>query len=154
MNFSVTFFLNAGGLFDFDLTLVAETVLFILLALVVTNVFINPISKQLDERAEFINYNLRKSNILVMLGYEKLSNCVGLLTKEISEMNRQIKLTRSYCNSNFENEVLFVQKENSKILSELKGDLAIKSAYLFSSITNDLITLTDKFFIKKFQSVS
>ena len=154
MNFSVTFFLNAGGLFDFDLTLVAETILFIVLALVVTNVFINPISKQLDERAEFINYNLRKSNILVMLGYEKLSNCVGLLTKEISEMNRQIKLTRGYCNSNFETEVVFVQKENSKILSELKGDLAIKSAFLFSSITSDLVSLTDKFFIKKFQSVS
>jgi hypothetical protein len=101
MNFSVTFFLNAGGLFDFDLTLVAETILFIILALVVTNVFINPVSKQLDERAEFINYNLRKSNILVMLGYEKLSNCVGLLTNEINEMNRQIKLTRNYCNSNF-----------------------------------------------------
>jgi hypothetical protein len=154
MNFSVTFFLNAGGLFDFDLTLVAETILFIILALVVTNVFINPVSKQLDERAEFINYNLRKSNILVMLGYEKLSNCVGLLTNEINEMNRQIKLTRNYCNSNFETEVLFVQKENSKILSELKGDLAIKSAYLFSNITNDLISLTDKFFVKKFQSVS
>jgi hypothetical protein len=154
MNFSVTFFLNAGGLFDFDLTLVAETILFIILALVVTNVFINPVSKQLDERAEFINYNLRKSNILVMLVYEKLSNCVGLLTNEINEMNRQIKLTRNYCNSNFETEVLFVQKENSKILSELKGDLAIKSAYLFSNITNDLISLTDKFFVKKFQSVS
>jgi hypothetical protein len=38
MTFSVTFFLNAGGLFDFDLTLVAETILFIILALVVTNV--------------------------------------------------------------------------------------------------------------------
>lgn len=154
MNFSVTFFLNAGGLFDFDLTLPAETTLFIILALVVTNVFINPISKQLDERAEFINYNLRKSNILVMLGYEKLTNCVGLLTKEITEMNRQIKLTKTYCNSNFENEVLLVQQENSKILSELKGDLSIQSAYLFSNITNELFSLTDKFFVKKFQSVS
>lgn len=154
MNFSVTFFLNAGGLFDFDLTLVAEAILFILLALVVTNVFINPISKQLDERAEFINYNLRKSNILVMLGYEKLSNCVNLLTQEIAEMNRQIKLTKTYCNVHFETEVSGVQKENSKILSELKGDLAVKSAYLFSDITPDLLSLTDQFFLKKFQSVS
>lgn len=154
MTFSVTFFLNAGGLFDFDLTLVAEAILFIILALVVTNVFINPISKQLDERSEFINYNLRKSNILVMLGYEKLTNCVGLLTKEINEMNRQIKLTRNFCNSSFEEEVLLFQKENSKILSELKGDLAIKSAFLFSNITNDLISITDKFFTKKFLSVS
>jgi hypothetical protein len=89
-----------------------------------------------------------------MLGYEKLSNCVGLLTKEINEMNRQIKLTRTYCNSNFEDEVLFVQKENAKILSELKGDLAIKSAYLFSNLKSELISLSDKFFVQKFQSAS
>lgn len=152
MNFSVTVFLTAGGLFDFDLTLPAEILLFILLALVVTNIFLNPISKQLDERASFINYNLRKSNILVTLGYEKLSECVGMLTKEISELNRQIKLTKSYSNSNFENEVSFVQQENSKILNELKGDLSIKSAYLFANITSDLFSLTDKFFVKKFQS--
>lgn len=154
MNFSVTFFLNAGGLFDFDLTLVAETILFIILALVVTNVFINPISKQLDKRAEFINYNLRKSNILVMLGYEKLTTCVTLLTKEVNEMSRQIKLTKTYCNENFEPEIVSAQLTNSAILSELKGDLAIKSAYLFSDITNDLISLTDSFFVKRFQSVS
>ena len=154
MNFSVTFFINAGGLFDFDLTLAAETILFILLALVVTNVFINPISKQLDERSESINYNLRKSNILVMLGYEKLTNCVGLLTQEIAEMNRQIKLTREFCNFNFEEEVLIFQNENSKLLSELKGDLTIKSAYLFSNIMSDLTSITDKFFVTKFQSVT
>jgi hypothetical protein len=152
MTFSITLFLTAGGLFDFDLTLPAETLLFIILALVVTNIFINPIAKQLDERSEFINYNLRKSNILITLGYEKLSSCIGLLTKEINEMNRQIKLTRNYSNSNFESEVIFVQKENSKILSELKGDLAIKSAYLFSNLTKDVISLTDNFFTKKFQS--
>jgi len=51
MNFSVTFYLNAGGLFDFDLTIAAEAILFIILALVVTFVFISPISKQLDERS-------------------------------------------------------------------------------------------------------
>ena len=134
MTFSGTFFLTASGLFDFDLTFVAETVLFIILALVVTFVFLNPISKQLDDRADFINFNLRKSTILLTFGYEKLSECVGLLTSEVTEMNRQIKLTKSYTNSNFEEEVLSVQKKNSLLLSKLKGDLSIKSAYLFSNV--------------------
>ena len=154
MNFSVSFFLNAGGLFDFDLTFVAEAVLFIILALVVTFCFISPISKQLDERAEFINYTLRKSTILLTLGYEKLINSVGLLTEEIGEMNRQMKLTKNFVNSEFENEVLSAQKENSLLLSKLKGDLSIKSAYLFSNLSKDLILITDKFFDKKFQSNS
>lgn len=152
MTFSGTFFLTASGLFDFDLTFVAETILFIILALVVTFVFLNPISKQLDDRADFINFNLRKSTILLTFGYEKLSECVGLLTSEVTEMNRQIKLTKSYTNSNFEEEVLFVQKQNSLLLSKLKGDLSIRSAYLFSNVTSELITLTNNFFTKKFQS--
>lgn len=152
MTFSGTFFLTASGLFDFDLTFVAETILFIILALVVTFVFLNPISKQLDDRADFINFNLRKSTILLTFGYEKLSECVGLLTSEVTEMNRQIKLTKSYTNSNFEEEVLSVQKKNSLLLSKLKGDLSIKSAYLFSNVTGELINLTNSFFTKKFQS--
>lgn len=152
MTFSANSFLTAGGLFDFDLTFVAETLLFIILALVVTFVFLKPISKQLDERAEFINYTLRKSTILLTFGYEKLSECIGLLTEEVNEMNRQLKLTRTYTNLNFEKEVLFVQKENLKLLSKLKGDLSIKSAYLFSNVTRELISLTDNFFAKKFKS--
>jgi hypothetical protein len=150
MIFTTTFFLNK--LFDFDLTFVAELFLFVTLALVVTFKFIAPISKEIDDRAEFINYTLRKSTILLTFGYEKLSECILLLTEEINEMNRQIKLTRNYANSNFENEVNLVQKENVKILSKLKGDLSIKSAFLFANISNELVTLTDKFFTKKFQS--
>ena len=153
MNLSTTFFINASGLFDFDLTFPTEALLFLILAIVVTFVFLNPISKQLDERAEFIDYTLRKSTILLTFGYEKLSTCVGLLTDEINEMNRQIRLVKNYTNSKFEDEISFVQKENLKILSNLKGDLAIKSAFLFSNLTTDLTALTDKFFTKKFKSV-
>ena len=152
MIFTTTLFINK--LFDFDLTFVIELTLFIILALIVTFKFINPISKEIDDRAEFINYNLRKSTILLTFGYEKLSDCISLLTEEINELNRQTKLTRNYPNLKFENEVGSIQKENLKILSKLKGDLSIKSAFLFSNISGDLNSLTDKFFEKKFQSAS
>lgn len=154
MIFSNSFLLNAGGLFDFDLTFVAEAILFIILALVVTFAFVNPISKQIDERAEFINFTLRKSTILLTFGYEKLTSCVGLLTEEIGEMNRQLKSTKNYTNSKFETEISTVQKENAKLLGKLKMDLSVKSAYIFSNLTTELVTLTDKFFAKKFQSAS
>jgi hypothetical protein len=154
MIFTTTFFVSESKLFDFDLTFVVQLILFTTLSLVVTFKFINPISKEIDDRAEFINYTLRKSTILLTFGYEKLSDCVLLLSEEITELNRQTKLTRNYCNSNFEKEVNLVQQENSKLLSKLKGDLAIKSAFLFSNISNDLNSLTDKFFEKKFQSAS
>jgi F0F1-type ATP synthase membrane subunit b/b' len=154
MNMQLSFLLNAGGLFDFDLTFVAEGVLFIILSLVVTFGFLSPISKQLSERAESINYTLRKSSILVTFGYEKLSNAIELVTSEVTELNRQVKLTKSYTNTKFEDEVTFVQKETSRLLSKLKGDLSIKSACLLSTIREDLVNLTDTFFTLKFGSLS
>jgi len=151
MIFLETFVLNESGLFDFDLTFFAETAEFVFLSVIVTFSFISPISKQLDERAEFINTNLRKSLLLVTFGYEKLTFCVELLTSEISEMVRQVKLIKTYCNENFENEVLYVQKENGKLLSKVKGDLSIKSAYLFSNIINELTSISNTFYSKKFK---
>lgn len=153
MNFSVTFFLN-GGLFDFDLTFVGEGILFILFSFVVTFVFLAPIAKQLDDRAEFIDTNLRKSNILLTFGYKKLAKSVELLTEELGELNRQIKILKQYTNTNFETEIINVQQENSKLLSGLKGELSVKSAFIFSNITNELNTIADNFFVKKFQSNS
>jgi hypothetical protein len=152
MIFSETLLLNESGLFDFDFTFVIESIEFILFSLVVTFCFISPISKQLDERAEFINTTLRKSTLLLTFGYEKLTTAVGLVTSEITELTRQLKMTKSYSNEKFENQVFFVQQENAKILSQLKGDLSIKSAYLFSNITSELNSLTNSFFTKKFKS--
>jgi len=91
-------------------TFPAELTLFFILALVVTFKFIAPISKEIDDRAEFINYTLRKSTILLTFGYEKLSESIFLLTEEINELNRQIKLTRNYANSNFENDKKYISK--------------------------------------------
>ena len=69
-------------------------------------------------------------------------------------MNRQVKLTRNFVNDNFEEEVASAQSQNLKLLSKLKGDLAIQSAFLFSNINDELTSITDKFFVKKFQSAS
>jgi len=152
MNFSKTFFLTAGGLFDFDLTFLAEGILFLVLSLVVTFLFLSPISKQINQRAELINYSLRKSTILLTLGYEKLSTCIDLLTGEINELNRQVKLVKNYTNSIFEAEIELVQKENIKILSKLKGNLSIQSAKLLTKINPELTNLADNFFRQRFQS--
>jgi hypothetical protein len=79
--------------------------------------------------------------------FQYLKSCFNFL----DFWNRQVKLTRSYTNTAFETEVEIVQKENVKILSTLKGDLSIKSAYLLSNIRAELLSLTDTFFAKKFK---
>ena len=153
MNFSRTFLLNAGGLFDFDLTFVAQIALFFILSLIVTFVFLLPVSKQINKRAESINYNLRESTIFLSFGYEKLSNAIQLLTSEFKELNRQLKLSRNYTLSSFENEVISIQKENFKLLNKLKGSFILKSSFLLLDIRKELVDLTDKFFRKKFNSI-
>jgi hypothetical protein len=150
MHFQETLFLAAGGLFDFDLTFGAEAILFLLLAFVVTFVFLSPVSQQLDKRAESINYTLRKSALYLTFGYNKLSSCLDLLTTEVSELNRQLKLTKTYTTDNFENEINDFQKENGKLLSKLKGTLSVQSAFLLSSIEGELTFLTDSFSVKSF----
>ena len=64
------------------------------------------------------------------------------------------KLITTYSKSLFENinNQSWDQSKNSLLLSKLKGDLSIKSAYLFSNVTGELISLTNSFFTKKFQS--
>jgi hypothetical protein len=69
-------------------------------------------------------------------------------------MNRQIKLVKNYASVEFENEISSIEKQNVKLLTDLKVDLSIRSAYLFGTINKDLGGLTDTFFINKFKSVS
>ena len=152
MNLQITFFLTASGLFDFDLTFVAEGLLFLLLAFIVTFVFLSPVSKQLDKRAESINFSLRKASLYLTFEYKTLSTCLDLLTSETSELNRQLKLIKTTTTESFEEEISIFQKENARLLTLLKGTLSIQSAFLLSAVHEELDFLTKSFFKKKFQS--
>lgn len=153
MNFFNSIVVGANGLFDFDLTFPSEVLLFSLFSLIITKLFLGPISSQLTERSEFVTFTLKKSMILFTKGYEKLDTTVNLITQEIEEMNRQLRLVKEYTFEKFDNEILFCQKENVKILSGLKGDLSIRSAFLLGSLINDMNLTVDKFFEKKFRSI-
>jgi len=141
-------FLSVNGLFDFDLTFATEALLFLFLSFVVTSFFLSPISKQIEERNAFLNFLLTKSIILVSLGYEKLSKSVNLLSDEMQEMTRQVNLVKKYINQKFDSEVFLIQKDSSQVLTLLKGELAIKSAFLFSSLVKNISSITNGFFSK------
>ena len=84
-----SFFLSASGLFDFDLTFAAEAILFIILAFVVTSVYLNPIAKQIDDRNEFVNKNLLESYFTLAIGHQNISESVKILLLEIEELRSQ-----------------------------------------------------------------
>ena len=152
MHLQTTFFLTAGGLFDFDLTFVAEAFLFLLLAFVVTFVFLSPVSKQLDLRAESINYSLRKASLYITLGYNRLSNCLDLLVSETTELSRQFQLLKQTTTKDFETEISSLQNENARVFITLKGTLSVQSALLVFLVHEELAFFINSFFKKKFQS--
>ncbi len=147
-------FLSVSGLFDFDLTFATEALIFLVLSFVVTSFFLVPISKQIEERNAFLNFLLKKSIILINLGYEKFSKSLSLLSNEMDEMKRQISLVKDYTNKKFDSEILLIQKGNDKFLTSLKGELTIKSAFLFFSLLKDkdLFSLTNNFLEKRTKS--
>ena len=151
MSLDSSFFLSVNGLFDFDLTFLSEAFLFFLLSISVTQFFLSPISSEIEERAAFIDYSLKKSDIIITLAYESFGESFDLILKEVNELKRQLKLVKEYSTKKFEKEVLFIQKENQEILDKSKAILLLKSAQNFSSLNKDLNLIIENFFKKSFQ---
>jgi len=145
-------FLTAGGLFDFDFTFFAEAFLFISFSFIVTSVFLNPISKQLTERSQYINYHIRKATFYLACSSSIFSKTLLFLTKESNELNRQLKVTQTFTKNQFDNEISLVQNYSFELLKKVKGTLAIQSAYLLKQSNKDLVKLTNNFFDQQFLS--
>jgi hypothetical protein len=152
MNLDSSFFLSVNGLFDFDLTFLSEALLFLILSISVTQLFLTPISKEIEEREAFLEYSLKKSDIIINFAYENFFENFDLLLKEVDELKRQLKLIQKYSQEKFENQITFIQKENESIISKTKTALLIKSAQDFSSLNKDLKFITESFFQNRFQA--
>lgn len=151
MYFSSSVFVAASGLFDFDLTFLAEGGLFLLLSLAISFLFLGPISTEMNLRVEFINSNLKKAALFLFFGDQNVSNLISLAFQESNEILRQKKIIQQSVNLKFEKEIIRIQDENLNFLAKFERSLIVKSALLFSNFKNSLSYLTDTFFMKKFK---
>jgi F0F1-type ATP synthase membrane subunit b/b' len=145
-----SFFISTNGLFDFDFTFLSQAFLFLLLSISVTNFFLLPISKQIDERNAYISYNIRKLDILINLAYEKIQQSSQIIFDETKELARQSNLVKIYVKSRFEKELDDIQKENTELISKVKTSLVINSMKKFASLNIEIKNITEFFFTKKF----
>ncbi len=150
MNLNSSFFISTNGLFDFDFTFLSEAFLFLLLSISVTNLFISPISKQIEERTVYINYNLHKVDILINLAHEEIEKAVKLVNKELKELSRQNNLLKSYIKVSFESEIEKIQKENQKLINRTKASLTLSSMNLFANLNAEINQIAETFFKDKF----
>ena len=148
-----SYYLAASGLFDFDLTFFTEALLFLILSFFVTFTFLSPISKQLNLREDFINFNIKKSVLLLNLANDELINLANILIDEVSEMNRQKAFIKEQIDSKFEKNILNLRKNSLFLLANTKGKLGIKSAFLLSELNKEFTYLINDFFEKKFNSL-
>ena len=146
------FLINSSGFFDFDLTFLIEALFFLLLACATTFFFINPISNILDLRTAYLEFNLRKSALLIRLGSENLSTLLSLLLEETGEMARQTEVGKHSLDLCLENEIKIVQKENYALLKNLQGNLFKKSAHAFSITAEDINLCISNYFTQRFYS--
>lgn len=147
----ISFFIGSNGLFDFDLTFATEAFLFGLLSIIVNFLFLSPLSQEILERAAFLKVFEYKTIFLVNLGDEIFFKSLELLFNEEKELTRKTKILKEYTTNKFDLTLSLIQNENLEILKEIKKDLVIQSAYVFSCAVKEIHSITKNFFEKKFQ---
>ena len=150
MNTFASIFLCAGGLFDFDLTFLIEALLFFLFASVVTKTFISPISQLLSERAEHIKAQYKRTTFLTRVASDKILDSAELIYTEISEINRQSNLFRSYMDVIFFIEIWRMEDKSAFIFYSFEKQLIIHSAYTYLSAKKQFKCQVNKFFKLKY----
>lgn len=131
-----SFFLGSNGLFDFDLTFFLQAFIFFLFSLIVTNIFLLPISENLKKRSNIVNLANQKSVIYLGFIFEKISFSLNFFKENKIELNRKIKLFENSTNLIFDGEQKFFENRISSFLNLVEKTFLFKSIYLLSTLPN------------------
>lgn len=131
-----SFFLGSNGLFDFDLTFFLQALIFFLFSLIVTNIFLLPISENLKKRSNIITLANQKSVIYLGFIFEKISFSLNFFKENKIELNRKIKLFENSTNLIFEGEQKLFENHISSFLNLIEKTFIFKSIYLLSTLPN------------------
>ena len=120
---SLTFFecfsssIGAGGLFDFDATLVFMIIQFLILMFVLNNILYNPLLNVIEERNEYVTSTLGQSAKLIL----ETDQITKTYEAEISEARKAAQLeidqSQKKYKEIFDIEVSISQEEFDKILT-------------------------------------
>lgn len=145
-----SFFISTNGLFDFDFTFLSEALLFLLLSISISNFFLLPISKQIDERKNYVNYNIRKLDILIDLASENINELIAFIFEENKELSRHQSIVKNYSKARFEKEISNIQNINESLLKKVKTSFFIQSSKKFSLLNKEIKEVAESIFQNKF----
>lgn len=131
-----SFFLGSNGLFDFDLTFFLQAFIFFLFSLIITNIFLLPISENLKKRSNIINLANQKSVIYLVFIFEKISFSLNFFKENKIELNRKLKLFENSTSLIFDGEQKLFENCISSFLNLVEKTFLFKSIYLLSTLPN------------------
>nr|YP_010139396.1 CF0 subunit II of ATP synthase [Poterioochromonas malhamensis]QQK55062.1 CF0 subunit II of ATP synthase [Poterioochromonas malhamensis] len=131
-----SFFLGSNGLFDFDLTFFLQAFIFFLFSLIITNIFLLPISENLKKRSNIINLANQKSVIYLVFIFEKISFSLNFFKENKIELNRKLKLFENSTSLIFDGEQKLFENRISSFLNLVEKTFLFKSIYLLSTLPN------------------
>jgi len=129
-----SFFIGSNGLFDFDLTFFLQAFIFFLFSLIVTNIFLLPVSQNLKKRSSIINLSNQKSVIYLGFIFDKISFSLNFFKENKFEFNRKVKLFENSINLIFESEQKLFENCISSFLNMVEKASLFKSIYLLSTL--------------------
>lgn len=144
-----TVFISSSGLFDFDLTLFIQAILFLTLSFAISFVFLNPISKSLQERNFLINYIHYQSIIITEISYNRIIDSIFLLTQENLFLNKNLKFLNKEINSKISKEINNIKEENDQKLKEIKSKYIYETGLILSFLAPQINKISEIFFKKQ-----
>lgn len=149
-----SFLINTSGLFDFDFTFLFQAFLFFILALAITFFFLIPISKTLEERSQYINFNLFKSLIIIEFTSEQLIKSINLFLKESRELEREFSIFNTELTEIFQEEFFLMKLETNKLIKMIRGRQLSQIAKNFHLLIPEIEILSVSFFKNYSQTIS
>jgi len=136
MKFLNSFCICSNGLFDFDITFFLQALIFFLFSLIITNIFLLPISENLKKRSNLISLTNQKSVIYLNLIFEKISLSLNLFKSQKNEITRELRIYDNYIKQKFSSEQKIFEDNIFNFIIKLEKSFFFKSIYLLSNLTN------------------
>jgi hypothetical protein len=116
-----TILIISNGLFDFDLTLLIQGILFLTLSFAISFFFLNPLSIQLEKRNFFINYINYKAQFFFNFAYNKLLESLSILIEENLLITKYFISLNKDINIRLSQEINHIKLQNNQKLKEIRS---------------------------------
>ena len=133
-----------SGLFDFNATMPLMMLQFLLLMLVLNNVFYKPVAHVLDERADYIRNSLTTASAYLLQANELTQKYEDALANSRKQAQIAIQDSQKEAQNIVAMNVKEAQKEAEKLVGEASEQLSIQKERALKTLENQVDLLSNQ----------